>query len=86
MVLSDASVSQATYRYARITNDKTHISAADKAFELVKGSLDGNAWLRDAVDPITFNTRLKDDEHTPEGQAFILNLHAAWADYVAVMG
>ncbi|KAI0069973.1 Six-hairpin glycosidase [Panus rudis PR-1116 ss-1] len=78
---STALLAATTYRLAALTGDLSHIPAANKAFKVIKESIDEDGWLLNTVDPFTFNTPSKPGEHSPEGQAFALLLHAAWRDY-----
>ncbi|KAI0638264.1 Six-hairpin glycosidase [Trametes polyzona] len=79
---STALLASVTYRMASLTGDTSQISAANKAYNLIKSSLDSNGWLRNTVDPLTFNTPSRPGSHSPEGQAFVLLLQAAYRDYV----
>lgn len=63
------------------TNDTSLIPNADKAFQLVESNIDGDGWLRDTVDPETFDSPSAADSPSPEGQAFVLLLQAAYSDY-----
>lgn len=66
---------------AVITGDSTLIPFADKALVLIKESVDENGWLRNTVNPYTFTTASTPEENSPEGQAFVLLLQAAWRDW-----
>ncbi|KAK0206262.1 Six-hairpin glycosidase [Desarmillaria ectypa] len=79
---STALFAAVTYRMAAYNNDTSLIPKADKAFELIKGSIDDEGWLQDTVDPYTFTTATAVDGYSPEGQAFVLLLAAAWRDYI----
>ena len=70
-----------TYRMATLTGDLSFISAADDAFDLIQASLTEDGWLLNTVDPLTFNTPSLPGVFSPEGQAFVLLLHAAWRDF-----
>ncbi|KAJ8483299.1 hypothetical protein ONZ51_g4792 [Trametes cubensis] len=78
---STALLASVTYRMATLTSDNSHIPAANKAYNLIKSSVDSNGWLRNTVDPETFNTPSKPGEHSPEGQAFVILLQSAYRDY-----
>lgn len=67
---------------AVFTNDITLIPKANKALALIRNSVDTDGWLLNTVDPLTFSTPTVDGSHSPEGQAFVLLLHAAWRDFV----
>lgn len=74
---STALLASVTYRMAAFTNDTTLIPAADKALTFIQNNIDEKGWLQNTVDPYTFHTPSKAGEHSPEGQAFVLLLHAA---------
>jgi len=69
-----------TYRMANYTGNDTLIPYANQALELVDKSIDSEGWLRNTVDPYTFNTASTVDSPSPEAQAFVLLLHSAWRD------
>lgn len=66
---------------AQISRNATLVPFANKALKLIEDSIDEDGWLANTVDPLTFNTPSKPGEHSPEGQAFVLLLHAAWRSY-----
>jgi hypothetical protein len=68
---------------AAITNNLTCVPNANLALQLVEASVDSQGWLHNTVDPLTFSTPSAPGSHSPEGQAFVLLLHAAWRDYIA---
>ncbi|KAJ3810077.1 Six-hairpin glycosidase [Lentinula aff. lateritia] len=76
-----ALLASVTYRMAVYTNDTSLIPNADKAFQLVESNIDGDGWLRATVDPETFDSPSAADSASPEGQAFVLLLQAAFSDY-----
>ncbi|KAI0650661.1 Six-hairpin glycosidase [Trametes meyenii] len=80
---STALLASVTYRLATLTGDNSHIPAANKAYNLIRSSVDSNGWLRNTVDPETFNTSSLPGAHSPEGQSFVILLHAAYRDYKA---
>ncbi|KZT41164.1 Six-hairpin glycosidase [Sistotremastrum suecicum HHB10207 ss-3] len=73
-----ALIASATYRLALITNDTSHIPAANKAFTLIQNSLSDDGLLENVVDPLTFNSP---GTISPEGQSFVLLLQTAWWDW-----
>jgi len=81
---STALLASVTYRMATF-NATSAVSkpvlAADKALAFVKANIDKDGWVQNAVDPIAFNVPLKEGEHSPESQAFVLMLHAAYRDW-----
>ncbi|KAF5393863.1 hypothetical protein D9757_000293 [Collybiopsis confluens] len=78
-----ALLASVTYRMAAYQNDTTMIPQADEAFQLVQKSIDEDGWLRNTVDPLTFNTPSAANSSSPEGQAFVLLLEAAYRNYHA---
>ena len=80
---STALLAASSYRLAVITGDATHIPAASKAFDLIKASLTDDGWLLNTVDPETFDTPSVAGSYSPEGQAFVLLLQAAWRDFMS---
>jgi hypothetical protein len=68
---------------AVISNDSTLIPYANRALKLTRQSIDAEGWLTNTVNPYTFSTSSAGTgSHSPEGQAFVLLLYAAWRDYV----
>lgn len=70
-----------TYRLASITHNSTLIPAANKAFELIKDSINEEGWLVGTVDPITFYTQSAEGSYSAEAQAFALLLQSSWKAY-----
>ncbi|KAF9452154.1 hypothetical protein P691DRAFT_722454 [Macrolepiota fuliginosa MF-IS2] len=79
---STALMTSVTYRMAAIQNTTVFIPAANLALKLVQENVDAQGWLLNATNPYTFDEQLKEGEHSPEGQAFILLLHAAWQAFI----
>jgi len=75
---STALLASVTYRMTMFKKDASLILPANKAFALIEKKIDRNGWLQGAVDPLTFHSPLAAGQHTPEGQAFVLLLQAAW--------
>lgn len=73
-----ALLASVTYRMAIFQNDTSQIAPAVRAFDVVTKSLSADGWLQNVVDPNTFDSPLPPTEHSPEGQAFVLLLQAAW--------
>lgn len=69
---------------ATLTNDITHVASANSALRFVAQDLDANGWLQNTVNPYTFTTPTDyaGGGNSPEGQAFVLLMHAAWRDFV----
>ncbi|KAJ3998634.1 Six-hairpin glycosidase [Lentinula boryana] len=76
-----ALLASVTYRMAVYSNDTSLIPYADKAFQVIGDSIDENGWLRNTVDPETFDTPSAASSASPEGQAFVLLLQAAYTEY-----
>ncbi|KAJ4472166.1 hypothetical protein J3R30DRAFT_3523762, partial [Lentinula aciculospora] len=76
-----ALLASVTYRMAVYSNDTSLIPYADKAFQLVQSNIDEYGWLRNTVDPETFDSPSATNSSSPEGQAFVLLLQAAYRDY-----
>ena len=74
---STALLAAATFRYASITGNTTHIPAAICALQLIRNSVDKHGWLRNTVDPLQFSVPSGPGQHSPEGQSFVLLLEAA---------
>lgn len=70
----------ATYRMAVLTGDETYISNASTAFDYIETQINEAGTLTKVVDPFNWSTP---GTESPEGQAFVLLLQAAWRDYVA---
>jgi rhamnogalacturonyl hydrolase YesR len=81
---STALLASVTYRMA-VFNATSAVSkpvvAANKALAYVQANIDLDGWVQNAVDPIAFDVPLKTGEHSPESQAFVLLLHAAYRDW-----
>lgn len=69
---------------ATLTNDTTYVVSANNALRFVAQDLDVNGWLQHTVNPVTFTTPTDyaGGGNSPEGQAFVLLMHAAWRDFV----
>jgi hypothetical protein len=67
---------------ANLTNSGSLIPYADKALSLTIDNLDQDGWLQHTVDPYVFDTPSASGSHSPEGQAFVLLLQAAWSSVV----
>lgn len=68
-----------TYRLALVTDATAHIPAADKAFALVKNSIAADGRLMNVVNPYDFTNPYQGV--SPEGQAMVLMLQAAYRDF-----
>jgi hypothetical protein len=76
---STALLASVTYRMATFTKDKTLIPSADNTLKLVKDSISEAGWVQNTVKSYTFYApTAASGDHSAEGQAFVLLLHAAW--------
>ena len=60
-----------------------HIPNADRALQVIHDSINEDGWLLNTVDPETFSTPSLPGSYSPEGQAFVIQMYAAWKDWVA---
>lgn len=74
-------IASATYRFATFNDNRKHIEAADKAYQLVVDSINQDGWLLNAVDPLLWNVHETEGSWSPEAQSFVLLVHAAWRDF-----
>lgn len=71
-----------TFRLAVVKGQNlTYISNANAAYDFVRCNIDGDGWLRNTVDPLTFDTLSGPDDPSPEGQSFVLLLESARRDF-----
>lgn len=82
---STALLAAVTYRYAVLTSDDSLIPAANRALNFIRQNVNPDGWLLQTVDPETFYTASSPGTFSPEGQAFVLLLHAAWKDFAAAV-
>lgn len=72
------------YRTAVLTGDLDHVVRAEwcrkSIVNLDNGHIDSDGWLTPVVNPHSFGN---EGEHSPEGQAFVLMMQAAWSDWEA---
>jgi len=79
---STALIASITFRLAVVKGDNsTYISNASAAYDFVNRNIDSGGWLRNTVDPLTFNTLSNSSDPSPEGQSFVLLLEAARRDF-----
>ena len=79
---STALIASVTFRLAVLKEDNsTYIPNANAAYDFVHSNIDGGGWLRNTVDPLTFDTPSKPNETSPEGQSFVLLLESARRDF-----
>ena len=79
---STALIASVTFRLAVLKGDNsTYISNANAAYGFVSTNIDGAGWLRNTVDPLTFNSVSDYGNPSPEAQSFVLLLEAARRDF-----
>ena len=61
-----------------------HIPNADRALQVIHDSINEDGWLLNTVDPETFSTPSLPGSYSPEGQAFVVEMYAAWRDWSAL--
>ena len=85
---SAALIAASTYRLSLIAGVHTHLPSAERvhaALSIVGSNSHPNAritsdgWLTPVVNPHSFR---EEGTESAEAQAFVLQLHAAWADWV----
>lgn len=82
---SDASgsalLAASAYRLAQLTGDTSFVSKADTVRTAVFAAVDrSTGWLAPVVNPLSFKAQAN---QSPEGEAFVLLLQAAYRDYAA---
>jgi len=78
---STAFFAASVYRLAALSPDASrYIPAADKARQWVSSDLGGDGWLKNVVNPYNFGEK---GSRSPEGQAFVLMMEAAYRDLQA---
>ncbi|TBU33264.1 Six-hairpin glycosidase-like protein [Dichomitus squalens] len=79
---STALLGAVSFRLATVNErGHAHIPNAYRALQVIKASVNEGGWLLNTVDPETFDTPSLPGSYSPEGQAFVLLLHAAWRDF-----
>lgn len=73
-------IAAATYRLAVLTGDESMIPNAQQAFDYIETQISEDGTLTNVVDPFNWSTPAN---QSPEAQAFVLLLQAAWRDYTA---
>jgi len=77
---STALMAATTYRLSQFGIDNSMIPYAEAGRAVVQSMIDSSGWLAGAVDPITWTEITR---RSPEGQAFVLMMEAAWRDWQA---
>ncbi|GAA5872702.1 hypothetical protein JCM3774_005034 [Rhodotorula dairenensis] len=76
-----ALLAASAYRLAQLTGDTSFVPQADTVRAAVFAAVDSSTgWLAPVVNPLSFKARAS---QSPEGEAFVLLLQAAYRDYVA---
>jgi rhamnogalacturonyl hydrolase YesR len=79
---STALIASVAFRLAVLNgNNATYIANANAAYNFVYRNIDSDGWLRNTVDPLTFNSLSQPDDPSPEGQSFVLLLESARRDF-----
>lgn len=81
---SSALLAATSFRLASLglAQTSTNIAVATKIRTAVNSKIDAaTGWLQDTVDPLDWDVKMN---KSPEGQAFVMLLDAAWIAYQAV--
>lgn len=73
-----ALLAAATFRLAVFTSSPRNIKYAIKARKLIHDSIDKDGWLVNVVNPYDWHQA---GQHSPEGQAFVLMMEAAYREW-----
>jgi len=90
---STAIIASTVYRLAVIANKHSHLPAAERSRKTLFNSTGTNTntlanhthftadgWLLPVVNPLSIG---QEGSKSPEAQAFVIEMHAAWKDWVA---
>jgi len=87
---STALLASTVYRLSLLRGDHEHLPLAEKSRKALSATDPNNSsqlvhftstgWLTPVVDPYNFPDQ---GSNSPEGQAFVIEMHAAWRDWVA---
>ncbi len=82
--LVDTTVTFSGYTWQVKTSDNSTVGPGPNYWNHDQVRVDSNGWLQNTVNPYTFTTPTNASAGavSPEGQAFVLLMHAAWRDYV----
>ncbi|GAA99886.1 uncharacterized protein L969DRAFT_51234 [Mixia osmundae IAM 14324] len=79
---STALMASATYRLAAMGYaSAANIDAAERGRMFVQQNVGSDGWLAHVVDPLSWNDMLTGSKHSPEAQAFVLLMSAAYRDW-----
>lgn len=91
-----ALIAAATFRLAALTRGRfdsqtvawrsRSVPAADRARQYIVGQVDSDGWLNGVVNPLNWRQAAPSGVHSPEGQAFVLMLQAAYRDWWKATG
>ncbi|KAF9518535.1 hypothetical protein BS47DRAFT_1338225 [Hydnum rufescens UP504] len=76
-----ALLAASTFRLATILPGSVDTGAAERARKWIGANIDKDGWLTNVVNPLNWH---KPGSHSPEGQAFVLMLAAAYRDFSLV--
>jgi rhamnogalacturonyl hydrolase YesR len=74
-----ALLAAATFRLATIAPGQANTVAAEKARSWIAANIGKDGWLTHVVNPLNWHVA---GSHSPEGQAFVLMLDAAYQNYL----
>lgn len=86
---STAIIASTVYRLAVIANKHSHLAAAERSRKTLSDSTNtmanythftADGWLLPVVNPLSYG---QEGSESPEAQAFVIEMHAAWKDWVA---
>ena len=73
-------VAAATYRLSLLRNVHKHLPQAERVRERLVARVNSDGWLAPVVNPVDFDS---EGSNSPEGQAFVIQLHAAYREWDA---
>ncbi|KAG8706554.1 hypothetical protein FRC09_002351 [Ceratobasidium sp. 395] len=77
---STALLAACTYRLALVSGIHTNLPAAERVHTIISTQhINSAGWLNPVVDPHSFHDQ---GQQSPEAQAFVLQMHAAWEEWV----
>ncbi|KAG8709017.1 hypothetical protein FRC09_000911 [Ceratobasidium sp. 395] len=77
---STALLAACTYRLALVSGVHTNLPAAERVHTIISTQhINSAGWLNPVVDPHSFHDQ---GQQSPEAQAFVLQMHAAWEEWV----
>ncbi|KAG9082940.1 hypothetical protein FRC07_014062, partial [Ceratobasidium sp. 392] len=77
---STALLAASTYRLSLVSGVHTHLPSAEHVHTIISTQhINSAGWLNPVADPHSFHDQ---GQQSPEAQAFVLQMHAAWNDWV----